>query len=80
MHIESQAADVRQRLFQAIDIQFVAQHFFPGLRQQQVPRVVLFEHFKEQAAGSLDLTRALGRTGIAGEHQPRDPRDLAKST
>ena len=79
MHVQPALLQARQGLFQPLHIQLLAQHFFLGLGQQQVGRVVLAEHVEEQPAGSLQLSRALLRTGITGEHQPGDAGDLAKT-
>ncbi|PAV73446.1 hypothetical protein WR25_24492 [Diploscapter pachys] len=77
--LQRQRLQALQGLAQALHIQFLAQHLLAGLGQQQVVRVVLPEHIEVQPAGSLQLARALRRTGVAGEHQPGDPGDLAKA-
>ncbi|MNL17791.1 hypothetical protein D3C87_1389060 [compost metagenome] len=79
MQVQFHPVDSLQRLFQTTNIQFLPQHFFPSLSQQQVARVILFEHFEEQTAGSLDLSRAFRRAGVAGKHQSGYAGDFPKA-
>ncbi|MNH39446.1 hypothetical protein D3C79_1006180 [compost metagenome] len=79
MHVQPQLAHLQQLALQPIDLQFFAQHFVPGLAEQQIVGIVLAKHLVEKPARRLDLPGALLRCRVAAKHQPGDLGDLAKA-
>ncbi len=53
----------------ALNIQLLIQDLPARLLQEQIARVKLMQHFKEQSTGGLDLACAFLAAGIAGKDQ-----------